>query len=230
MYTRSYPRQEQRKEPPPNESIFTSAPARRVLSENDIPKGYSGTAILRESEPPLQAVNTPLPPVQEHSAPPRDAPITRVRRLKTATKISPSLLHRPVATESEPECETEKQCDADCPVALSECDRQRQESREKEYCDGERCKNEESAECEDSCECNEKKPYHGAHSQTSIRHIKRARRLRKKEDKCMRGEGLRDRTFSLEDLLLGGLILLMLNEGADDDVILMLGFLLFSAL
>ena len=38
-----------------------------------------------------------------------------------------------------------------------------------------------------------------------------------------------DKRFSLEDLLLGGIILLLLNEGADDGMILIFGYLLFSS-
>ncbi len=50
-------------------------------------------------------------------------------------------------------------------------------------------------------------------------------RFKRTPDAC-----LRERSFSLEDLLLGGLILLMLNDGADDDIILIFAFILFSSL
>ena len=41
---------------------------------------------------------------------------------------------------------------------------------------------------------------------------------------------LKDRTFSIEDMLLSALIVLLINEGADDMTIILLGFLLISEL
>ena len=41
---------------------------------------------------------------------------------------------------------------------------------------------------------------------------------------------LRERTFSIEDMLLAALIVLLLGEGADDMTVLILGFLLISEL
>lgn len=54
------------------------------------------------------------------------------------------------------------------------------------------------------------------------------------EEKCIAPKkhcfSLRDRGFDIEDMLLAGLVLLMLNESADDLTVLMLGFLLISGL
>lgn len=41
---------------------------------------------------------------------------------------------------------------------------------------------------------------------------------------------LKDRAFSIEDMLLAALIVLLINEGADDMTIILLGFLLISEL
>lgn len=49
--------------------------------------------------------------------------------------------------------------------------------------------------------------------------------------KTPEGRGcLRDRAFSIEDMLLAALIVLLLGEGADDMTVLILGFLLISEL
>ena len=140
MYTRSYPRQEPRKEPPPAENAFLNAPARRVLNENDIPKGYSGTAILRENESHSEIRENPTPPVRERAKPQGVSHVTRAIRLKAATKITPSLLHDPniPETESENECENEKGSDTDCHGAFPKRESLISDSCQKECCDTDR--------------------------------------------------------------------------------------------
>ena len=222
LYTRSYPRQEPKKESPSIDNTLNIAPPHRVLSESEIPKGYSGTAILRESDGEQthteKAEGFPKAPEVVSSA-----PQIRMRRLKTATKIPPSLL-RAVADGSDADCESnERPCHSDTEDSVCSCDEPSDALH--------RCAEASPTSAPDRSETG------GAHSCRDKRTYRCVKRRKPSatlgDDRHARRSPvgkLRDRSFSLEDLLLGGLILLLLNEGADDDIILMLGFLLFSAL
>lgn len=210
MYTRSYPKQENTRVPPPPPEETPLAPTRQTLSEESIPAGYCGTAILREREPEEaprgEARNTTGISAPKYS-------VSRARRLKVSTKVTPSLWEPEAdAKESVPP----ENAETEAPRAPKERDAFRTETR---------------PQCDGDAPFSEK-----AETQNTRTHGRREHRrnaARTPEKKCFdvtHAERLRDRSFSLEDLLLGGLILLLLNEGADDDMILILGFILFSAI
>jgi hypothetical protein len=203
LYTRNYQRREERDIPKPPE-----APLNNIsVSAENIPEGYSGTAMLREKD-------TPIPPLisnedilmKAESLPP--LPPLRTRKFKVRAKISPSLLHPDSCEEngcaSENATETQEHkseaitCDTsskEAPNTKEECEKTRQNSFEK------------------LLPKNSKLITHGK------KHRFHRTPNRDKEEK----------RFSLEDLLLGGIILLLLNEGADDGMILIFGYLLFSS-
>ncbi len=103
----------------------------------------------------------------------------------------------------------------------------------------------ESEIIEDEAPCEESEPIREA------RHVRRYKMLREpKCNECCENEEisepqnacldikkipdgrscLRERTFSIEDMLLAALIVLLLGESADDITVLILGFLLISEL
>lgn len=270
MYTRSYPRQEQKKAPPPPVEPFNTSPPHKIFTENEIPEGYSGTAILRENESASQthessAQNTDY---SAYASPHCDH--SRAKKFKVATKITPSLWRSDgngSATEREnSECETsdilsesnlelkngtpytdclanpDTKKDTDLANNCINTGKSSRENRrdEKRYdengCDKNEC--DENKYDEDKSEENKRDKCISDEGRCEKeKHIARSRRRRlwrpSTEKHCFKrtpGACLRERSFSLEDLLLGGLILLMLNEGADDDMILIFAFLLFSSL
>lgn len=210
MYTRSYPKRESTAlspEPP-------LAPTPKVIDGESIPEGYCGTAILRESEKSVQDTQKGEAESVYSSVPPPSAPTGRARRLKVATKVTPGLWSADTpngSTAAEQSIGKTEPCDnRSCRDAGDEA------SESSVSTDGKAAEE----ETENGCEPCKKAPPHGKKSNFGAHG-----RL-----KCIEKRRLRDRSFSLEDLFLGGLILLLLNEGADDDIILILGFLLFSAI
>lgn len=210
MYTRSYPKRESTAFP--SEPTLATTP--KVIDGESIPEGYCGTAILRENEKSVQ--DTPKGETESayFSAPSPSAPSGRARRLKVATKVTPVLWSADTPSDSTAE---EQSVGKAVPCDNRSCrDSGNETSESSAGTADETAEKDTEADCE-SCE---KAPRHGKKSNFGAHG-----RL-----KCTAKRRLRDRSFSLEDLFLGGLILLLLNEGADDDIILILGFLLFSAM
>ncbi len=239
LYTRSYPRQENKKEFSPPEQPFNTSPPRKVLTENEIPEGYSGTAILRENDNAKTVREEPCGDAHStaHISPSRAQ--IHTKKFKVATKITPSLWRDGEDKTDTPVCEKQKEqlYDVLCEETVAEgrkkgiayTDYQKNAAFEDtENCDSLR----ENAE-NDACkkECDEERG--NEKERRRSRPHKRSLLRLNAETHCFKrtpAVSLRDCSFSLEDLLLGGLILLMLNEGVDDDIILIFGFLLFSSL
>ena len=211
MYTRSYPKAEIPKKteitlpPTPPPELFTETVTEKV------PEGYCGTALLREKEPEQPATEKVTQTISDKAF----SPYGRVRKFKVATKVTPSLWN----TESrDPETHTDEE--APCPKEHDE-----QLARNTE------CEQFNEAPTRQCCE--EPNTAHDRNDKDNChRHDLKKQRFSFKKSSPDRTPNmcLRERSFSIEDLLLGGLILLLLNEGADDDIILILGFLLFSAI
>lgn len=246
MYTRSYPRHEPPKKPPTltdrqpdtprknlndisvsttSQSINEGALSDLEGSETEsleiaalqhphakinIPAGYCGTAILRKREKDEQE-STAKESFSLADEVIRHAP-SKARRFKVATKITPSLWsEKKMANDINNEIKEETECSESTDPSSFNIET-----------NTECCTNDAFSENEHE----EKAP---------CKKLGIKRRSRRKGDdknllKFTPVPHLRDRSFSLEDLLLGGLILLLLNEGADDDIILIFGFLLFSGL
>ena len=235
MYTRSYHKDEKIKKitSTPEEFNFGSS---QVMNEEDIPEGYSGMAVLREKEVTVQNSgsidNNTCGTVDNIVSDNFEATSKQqrpVRRFKVATKYPSDLwsAEKNNLNENPPSCcesKTEKECPEICPNPThieENCNDQYQDN---------------SFECKDLPKEKHLKKTHSnsffkrshifkEHKTGSSKKDTRESTFFKKPSLC-----LKERSFSIEDLLLGGLILLLLNEGADDDVILIFGFLLFSGL
>ena len=214
MYTRSYPKNEPPKKP---EIVLQTEPVQEILSEKAIPEGYCGTAILREKEPlrsVKEAENAPCAAAETSHR-----PYGRVRKFKVTTKVTPTLWHPENEVTEAPSEETL------CQNENTECCKEHMDFKGSDT-GGVNIGNSSAKQCyeekndEDRPRSKEKNHRRGIKLSNDGKHrFSLTEKVR-----------LKDRSFSLEDLLLGGLILLLLNEGADDDIILIFGFLLFSGL
>ncbi len=239
MYTRSYPRQENKKAVSPRAEQFNAPPPQRILTESEIPEGYSGTAILREKDSADKVCDEHCG--EELSATPsaRERSPMHAKKFKVTTKVTPALWRDGVDKADTRTCENQNEglYDSLSEEALSEASKTGNVYaaciKNSDFEDAKGCEGSFENDGPDACKtereenrCNEK--------ERGKRRAYRRNLLRSNTEKhCFKrtlAPGLRERSFSLEDLLLGGLILLMLNEGAEDDIILIFGFLLFSSL
>lgn len=236
MYTRSYPRQDQKKNLSPPKEVLDIAPPQRILTENEIPQGYSGTAVLRENNAPAssqrEATQSTATPVYNS---PDNAQI-HARKFKVATKTSPLLWHSTAEKTNISDYDNRENENYD---VLSEISSELNSSgaHTGSFVNSEHEKNTDLVnDCINKEECYRESNLDENRCDKAKTHPRPRRRklwrpsvekhcFKRTHDAC-----LRERSFSLEDLLLGGLILLMLNDGADDDIILIFAFLLFSSL
>ncbi len=239
LYTRSYPRQENKKNSSPPEQTFNTPPPHKILNESEIPAGYSGTAVLRENE----AVNTAKAEITgNETSSAYDSPQRtqiHAKKFKIATKITPNLWR---GSEDKSAASAYEKPDRKLYDGFSEdtlpdgCQNDTVKQNEAVFednstCDSP-CRNTEKDDCKKDCD--ESKYNESKYDERRKRRPRRRFLLHSPAEKHLLKRtpavDFKDRCFSLEDLLLGGLILLLLNESADDDVILIFGFLLFSSL
>lgn len=213
LYTRNYQRREERDVPLTAPTItaptVTASSVTAHVSAENVPPGYCGTAILRDKEPtsPQISFTEKAPPTPNEITPP---PPLRTRKFKVRPKVSPTLLQD--ASENEAESNTNTD------VLSDTSENEDQRLAEKVALEGQ-------TPPPQSCET---EATSFAKKHLKIGHITRAHRKKHPLHRTPSCEN-NEKRFTLEDLLLGGIILLLLNEGADDGMILIFGYLLFSS-
>ena len=213
LYTRNYQRREERESPKPPEVQINNA----AIPTQAVPDGYSGTAMLREKE------ESKLPPSLQEESPSVitdniQPPPLRTRKFKVKAKITPSLLEQKSTSFEQGDSSSDEEfnyddegCNDKSPAANAVFEAETRGCRKKE---GEKdCDKKHEKDCDRLQNSVSQTPHHVK------KHLFHRTPNRNNDDK----------RFSLDDLLLGGLILLLLNEGADDGMILIFGYLLFSS-
>ena len=234
MYTRSYQRREDRDSPGVSPPPPSTSPTLSIKSR-ELPEGYSGTALLREKEP--DTVNRQCTSEQSESAQGLieqvKVPRLRAGKYRVITKVTPSLLSQDLSQPPEhgaQSCESVCKQDSDFTETHTHDSDLVEQRKKTTVCDDAyEPSSKKGRDCARECDTDTAAKERANEKPSVRRNGRRLFSLKKHRFNDAPPFCKEEKRFSIEDLLLGGLILLLLNEGADDGIILIFGYLLFSS-